>query len=275
MAPGTREFGSPDCTSHAMLKVPIFYYHSIGGEGPETLALAKFRRHLELVREQGFKAIPLRELLQLDPQDTGRYVVLTFDDGLLDNFENAAPLLDEFGYRATFFVIPGFDQVTRWVNPQTRAWSEQQLPGFTIPFASMQKHHRRQLRDAGMEIGCHTLNHPQLTKIPTQRLNMEISESKALLEDQLGSEVASFCYPKGRYNRKILTKVREAGYRVACTTMPAYYGRKTPKFECGRFLVEDPLLFRKILDWAYPSSRWTDPLCSLLRVPLKVKNTCF
>ncbi len=258
---------------NAMLKVPIFYYHSIGNQGPETLPVREFRRHLEQIRDQGFKPITFSNLLSLSSHDRGRYIVLTFDDGLLDNFENAVPILYEFGYPATFFVIPGFDNVVRWVNPKTRAWSESEALGFNIPFPSMQKHHRRQLIESGMEIGCHSMNHPKLNKIPEHRLGNEISDSKVLLEDQSGSAVTTFCYPKGRYNEKIVETVRNAGYSGACTTMPGYYGDATPKFECGRFLVEDPRLFSKILRWASPSSGWTGPLCDLLRVPLKFKNT--
>ncbi|MGH8549319.1 MAG: polysaccharide deacetylase family protein [Methylococcales bacterium] len=257
------------------MKVPIFYYHSIGNLGPETLPIREFRRHLELIRRHRFKPITFSELLALGPDDSGRYVVLSLDDGLLDNFENAAPLLNEFGYKATFYVIPGFDDVIRWVNPKTRAWNDSKAAGFSIPFPSMKAHHRQQLLESGMEIGCHTMTHPKLNEIPEHRLDLEISDSKALLEDQLGSKITTFCYPKGRYNNKILDKVRIAGYSGACTTMPAYYGIDTPKFECGRFLVEDPRLFRKILDWASPCSTWTGPLCDLLRLPLKLKNTYF
>jgi peptidoglycan/xylan/chitin deacetylase (PgdA/CDA1 family) len=260
---------------NSMLKVPIFYYHSIGNHGPETLALGDFRRHLELVREHHFKPVTFAELLALNPDDCGRYVVLSFDDGLLDNFENAAPLLNEFGYRATFFVIPGFDNVIRWVNPKTRAWSESRKEGFSLPFPSMQKHHRRQLLDCGMEIGCHTMNHPKLNEIDGQLLQIEIADSKALLEDQLGSPVTTLCYPKGRYNRIVLDRVRSAGYTGACTTVPAYYDHHTPKYECGRFLIENPSLFNKILAWSSTVNWWTGPLCGLLRVPLKLKNTYF
>lgn len=255
-----------------MLKVPIFYYHSIGNQGPETLGVREFRQHLELIRHHGFKPITFSSLLSLDSNASGRLVVLSFDDGLLDNFENAAPILHEFGYQATFFVIPGFDELVRWVNPKTRAWRESEAPGFNIPFPSMKKHHRRQLLESGMEIGCHTMNHPKLNKIPEHRLSLEISDSKALLEDQLGSAISTFCYPKGRYNSKILARVRNAGYSGACTTMPGYYGRATPKFECGRFLVEDPRLFYKLLGWSSPLSNWTNPLCDMLSLPLKLKN---
>lgn len=268
--------GMPDPQAlNPMLKVPIFYYHSIGNQGPETLSLARFRRHLELIRAKNFQPITFSRLLSLDFKDPGPYLVLSFDDGLLDNFENAAPLLQEFGFPATFFVIPGFDEVVRWVNPKTRAWSESKSEGFTIPFPSMQKHHRRQLHEAGMEIGCHTMHHRKLNEIPPTQYGHEIADSKALLEDQLGAEVSTFCYPKGRYNQKVLGWVQKSGYRGACTTMPAYYGQGTDRYECGRFLVENPKLFTRILRWASPECQWTGPFCRALGFPLKVKNTFF
>ena len=257
------------------LKVPIFYYHSIGNQGPETLPSREFRLHLELIRDRGFTPVTFSELLTLPLDAEGDYVVLSFDDGLLDNYENAAPMLDEFGYKATFFVIPGFDDVVRWVNPKTGQWSDSEKSGFTLPFPSMNRQHRRQLHEAGMEIGCHTMNHPKLNEIPLERLADEIRQPKSLLEDQLGSDVRTFCYPKGRYNKAVLEEVATAGYLGACTTMPAYYDWKTQKLECGRFLVEDHRLFGKILEWAAPDHPWTQPLCTALRVPLKLKNTLF
>ena len=56
-----------------------------------------------------------------------RNAVLTFDDGLIDNYDKAFPILKEFGFRATFFIIARFDKVTRWVNPKTSNWSDYSL----------------------------------------------------------------------------------------------------------------------------------------------------
>lgn len=255
-----------------MLKVPVFYYHSIGNIGPETLSIDYFREHLARIKEAGFTPLTVSEMIALNENDCGKYVALTFDDGLLDNYEVAAPILQEFGYTATFFVIPGFDKVTRWVNPKTSQWSDIAKPGFTIPFPSMQPHHRRELSELGMEIGSHSITHPKLNKIADTQLRSEIIDSKLILEDQLGQPVTSFCYPKGRYNNRVLKYVKKAGYQCAFTTMPGYYRANTPHNECGRFLVESPQLFRKILNWASNRHHWSQGLCSVIQPGLKLKN---
>lgn len=255
-----------------MLKVPIFYYHSIGNVGPETLPAAEFKAHLSLIDSMGFIPITFADLVSKKLSGDHKYVVLTFDDGLLDNYEIAAPLLEERGYTATFFVIPGFDKITRWVNPKTSQWSDEKRTGFSIPFPSMQPNQRQELLSLGMEIGCHSMTHPKLNKIGVANLNSEIASSKNLLQDQLGHEVKTFCYPKGRYNQAVLNTVIEAGYVGACTTMPGYYRDHTPKFECGRFLVESRKLFEMILRWSSNSHGWTEFVCNALRPPLKLKN---
>jgi peptidoglycan/xylan/chitin deacetylase (PgdA/CDA1 family) len=255
-----------------MLKIPVFYYHSIGNIGPETLSADHFRQHLILLADAGFTTLTVSELMALDANDCGKYVALTFDDGLLDNYQNAAPILQEHGCKATFFVIPGFDDMTRWVNPKTRQWSDVAKPGFSIPFPSMQRAQRRELSDMGMEIGCHSMTHPKLNKIPTHSLHHEIMDSKTMLEDQLGTAVTSFCYPKGRYNSAVLKYVEQAGYQCALTTMPAYFGNNTPRYECGRFLIESPAMFSRILNWSSSKHHWSQLLCNAVNPILKLKN---
>ncbi|MCH9697882.1 MAG: polysaccharide deacetylase family protein [Gammaproteobacteria bacterium] len=255
-----------------MLKVPVFYYHSIGNVGPETLSVELFRQHLELLKSHGFTTLTCSELLSLPTTDSGKYALLTFDDGLLDNYDKALPLLLEYGFKATFFVIPGFDNITRWVNASNRQWSDEKRPGFTIPFPSMQANHRKEMTKLGMEIGCHTMNHPKLNKINVGQLNTEIIDSKTLLEDQLGNEVSSFCYPKGRYNPVVLEYVKKAGYRSAFTTMPGYYSTSTFSYECGRFLVESPGLFSRVLAGSLTTNRWIEWACHLMQPGLKLKN---
>ncbi|HFD12307.1 MAG TPA: polysaccharide deacetylase family protein [Crenotrichaceae bacterium] len=255
-----------------MLKVPVFYYHSIGNVGPETLAAERFRQHLCLLKDAGYTTLTASELIHLDKHDCSQYVALTFDDGLLDNYEIAVPILEQFGFKATFFVIPGFDNLTRWVNPKTRQWSDVSKQGFTIPFPSMQQHHRRELSDMGMEIGSHSMTHPKLNKIPVSRLQNEILESRHRLEDQLGKPVTSFCYPKGRYNTEVLHHIKSAGYECAFTTMPSYYEATTPRYECGRFLIESPALFERVLRWSSAKHLGVQSLCQVINPVLKLKN---
>ncbi|MEW6282388.1 MAG: polysaccharide deacetylase family protein, partial [Candidatus Eremiobacterota bacterium] len=196
-----------------MTRIPIFYYHSIGGEPPQTLSLGLFRSHLECLRRHGKRVVPVRELLRDPGPDS---VALAFDDGLLDNYINAFPLLQEFGFRATFYVVPGYDRVTRWVNPRNGRWSDRPAPGYTAPHPNMEARHRRELARHGCEIGSHTLTHRNLTGLEPDDLRREVHDSKRWLEDELGQPVTTFCYPRGRFNLSVLRQVRQAGYLGAC-----------------------------------------------------------
>ena len=74
------------------------------------------------------------------------------------------------------------------------------------------------IKKIGMEIGSHTLTHQDLTKLPQKHVFKELIKSKLLLEDMLGEPVSSFCYTKGRFNRRVRSQIVEAGYTLARTT---------------------------------------------------------
>ena len=258
-----------------MTKTPIFYYHSIGNKGPETLSANIFRTHLELLTQLQFTPITFSQLIKGQYDIKHRNAVLTFDDGLIDNYDKAFPILKEFGFKATFFIIAGFDKVTRWVNPKTSSWSDFKRDGYTIPFPSMQNHHREELIHYGMEIGSHSLSHPKLNKISLSTLKKEIFDSKTRLENSHGIEISSFCFPKGRYNNTVLDLVEKAGFQGACTTVPGFYSSSENRFECGRFLVENPRFFRGILELAISNNPFFENTLKAIRPMLKLKNSYF
>ena len=75
------------------------------------------------------------------------------------------------------------------------------------------------LHNMGMEIGSHTLNHPKLTNIEKNQVVKELTESKEILEDILGEPILSLGYPQGEFNQTICLLAKEAGYRLARTTL--------------------------------------------------------
>ena len=88
---------------------------------------------------------------------------------------------------------------------------------------------------AGHDIGSHTLSHPHLTQLPTERAREEISASKKLLEDLFGRPIEHFCYPYGALNPTVRNLVIEAGYRTACTTEPGGNTPVSDSFALSRF----------------------------------------
>lgn len=126
-----------------------------------------------------------------------RAVALTFDDGYADAFTTALPILRRHGFVATFYIVSGFVG-----QPGYMGWAE-----------------IRALRDAGMEIGAHSISHPDLTGLGLEEIRTEVGQSGALIAAQIGQPVLSFCYPGGRFSDTVVAVTREAGYTSATTTI--------------------------------------------------------
>jgi hypothetical protein len=77
----------------------------------------------------------------------------------------------------------------------------------------------RRLSDAGMEIGAHTVSHSVLTQLESHRVRQELLGGRKWLEDVLGASVSAFCFPKGRFDRRVCRIVEECGYHLARTTV--------------------------------------------------------
>ena len=107
-----------------------------------------------------------------------------------------------------------------------------------------------------VEVGAHTLTHPQLSALDREAQRTEIQGSRLALEEITGGPVVSFAYPYGArsdYTSETLSLVKEAGFSGACATMARPVGRGTPPFELPRFHVEDcdgDGLARRLAAWA-------------------------
>jgi peptidoglycan/xylan/chitin deacetylase (PgdA/CDA1 family) len=145
---------------------------------------------------------------------TGREVVITFDDGYLDNYEAAAPILSDLGLPAIFYLTAGFvgtDRQFPWDAERRRrtrmmTWGQ-----------------ARELSDMGFELGCHTWSHPDLGTEPISSAGRELGDAKRLIEDETGGEVTHFAYPfGGRAN--IRDEWREAARDAGLTTTFSCHG---------------------------------------------------
>ena len=183
-------------------EVPILMYHHVGlpeDRSSTNVSLETFENQMEFLKVHRYRVVPLEELVETIksgksiPADT---VAITFDDGYLDNIQNAFPVLKKMNFPATIFVI------TRNINEP--GWlSEEDL---------------KILDESGISIGAHSVNHAFLKDSPTGDAALEISESKKRLEKILGHPVTLFSYPAGGLNRETPILVEKAGYEGAVTT---------------------------------------------------------
>jgi len=183
-----------------------------------------------------FEVIPLSELLDRieDGADVGGSLVITFDDGYLDNRKTAAPILRVHRLPACFFVASGF------VGSSTVPWWDAEL-GINSEWMSWAD--VQELVDMGFEVGAHTVNHVDLGVVHGDEARNEIVNSGRQLSEHLGAPVPLFSYPYGREhqiteeNRKV---VQEAGYRCC----PSAFGGDVTK-------DSDPFYLRR-----FPISNW-------------------
>jgi peptidoglycan/xylan/chitin deacetylase (PgdA/CDA1 family) len=89
----------------------------------------------------------------------------------------------------------------------------------------------------GIEMGAHTVRHPQLDAIPREDAESEIAESKAELEHHLGQQVVSFAYPHGYHDRHVHRLVVDAGFTSASAVKHAFSSRVDDRFALSRVMV--------------------------------------
>ena len=176
----------------------ILTYHRVNDEAPGYLSVpvVGFREQMEFLAEEGYRTIGLADLLEGRTEEKG--IVITFDDGFRDNYENAFPILSRLGFSATIFAI-----ARQIGQPDYRTREE-----------------IREMRLSGFDFGSHTLSHPDLLELPRDRKWWEIFGSKRFLVELLGFKCQWFCYPFGEYDWQTVDMVERAGYRAACSNRP-------------------------------------------------------
>lgn len=178
---------------------PVLYTHEVPAPAP-------LRRLLLALLAVGYRPT---SLASVDAAMSGAAdpppgcLVLTFDDGLYSQYQNALPVLGELGLPAVFFVLPGFsDGVHRYMGA-----------------AELQA-----LAAAGHEVEAHTCNHPNLPALARASPGAflaEVQDCKAQLEGILGLPVDYLAYPFGAYDARVVDAVARAGYRAAFSTRAA------------------------------------------------------
>ena len=201
--------------------LPVLMYHKIPDVPPATkhqifVTKDNFARHLAFFRRQQFTPITFH-----DYQDfaSGRRplsefprkpLILTFDDGYLDNYTNLLPLMQQYGYRGVLYLLGDFDL-------RHNAWDLAADP--TEPRAELMSAAQKQtFADAGWEIGAHTLTHPHLSQLSAAAVAHELAASRAALEARLGVPVQSFAYPYGDLTPETKALADAAGFRYAVAT---------------------------------------------------------
>lgn len=229
----------------------VLAYHSVDETGSIlSVSAAQLRRHLALLREAGWRGLTAGEYLTRlqGHRSIEKEVFLTFDDGFENFYTQAAPVLAEFGFPATVFVVT--DQVggtPRWFTrdsdriaqlmagvPLTRTERAQWAVAWPA-LARMRLlswDQARELVRRGFDVQSHSAAHHFLTGLPGDELAADLRRSRETLREQLGVSAELLCYPYGDCNDQVVAVGREVGFRAGF--LAEYPGPSRSVFRMGR-----------------------------------------
>lgn len=211
------------------------------------LSPERFEKVLDAVDESG-RVVGRKDR---DPLKIMPEVLFTFDDGFASICVTALPDLQKHGWNAVIFLITDY-------TGKTDDWDARIL-GKRRPMMTWAQALR--WSDAGFTFGSHTKSHADLTALSPRRLSVELVDSKARIENELGREVRYLSYPFGRHNERVREAVREAGYDAAF----AVSGQAGDRFAIPRVNVHTLMTMRelhRIIDTGAP--QWPTQLFTSL-----------
>ena len=184
--------------------VSILMYHMIGDMKNNSAVMTEdnLRIQMQYLKDHGYHPITMQELYDYVTKGEklpSKPVCITFDDGYLDSYTIVYPMMKEFGYPWTLFLIT--DDVGKSYNRMT--WEQ-----------------LKEMADSGaVTIANHTLSHPKLHNLPTraEKENEIIGANKAL-KYHLGIDNLWFAYPYGDYDDEVIDICKKAGIKLAVTT---------------------------------------------------------
>lgn len=229
--------------------VPVLMYHLISddiwGSREMFTSPSVFRQQLQYLKDHGYQTITFEDLDHLD-----RYpkpVLLTFDDGYIDNYTTVYPMLKEFGMKATFFVCP--NNLGKQYN--------------------MTRKQIKELSDSGIvSIQSHSLTHANMTKLSVSEQEYEMKESQRQIREITGKSPFALTYPEGGYTNTTLSLAAKYYHFGVCAggnrwkisdafyTIPRYRMHRSTTMEQFADYV-DQSVSRIFTDVS--ASRWSTP----------------
>jgi peptidoglycan/xylan/chitin deacetylase (PgdA/CDA1 family) len=221
-------------------KVVVLCYHRFEDNKRDQLAInpIEFRSQMKQLKDDGIAVISMKDFLAWRRGEKSippKSCIITIDDGYISGFNVAWPILKEFGYPFTMFIY------TNYVN----------VGGKSLTWAQLE-----QMRDAGVDIECHTISHHDLRHAPKGQdymtwLHNEIYTSKDILEQKLGISIVAFAFPYGTYNEVVRKMGMEAGYQALFTVYGQHMGIDAHADQLGRYALDSlhPDLFKTVTDF--------------------------
>ena len=214
--------------------IPVLYYHSVreSADNEVTITPNMLRTQLKYIKDEGYTALTINELKDYILNNSPiphKSIVITFDDGYMDNYSCAFPILKDLNMIATIFCITS------------------ELDGSYY----LSKDAIVEMSNYGIDIQSHTVNHPKLDKFTYDEQLIELINSKKTLESITGKKVDSIAYPFGNFNDDSIRAAKDAGYTLGFTTKRGLSDRGDNPLKLDRIYISskyDMNIFKELLN---------------------------
>lgn len=184
----------------------LMYHHTPNDQASSLwdVPLKKFTREVDLLVDAGVSFIDFSQVRDPKCLSSGIHVALTFDDGHISN-------MAAFDYLASRSIRPAAFIVKQWADELREFMSAKEIDEYS----------------SICDFGSHGLSHRNMNQLTGSELSIELSSSKAYLEDIIGSAVDIMALPGGHGDKTVLDEAEKAGYSIVANSIPNINLRKT------------------------------------------------
>lgn len=241
-----------------MRPVPVLMYHHVNQHTGDMVTVTPevFELQMKYLNKAGYRTLKADQLisfinggLTLDE----KAVMITFDDGWLDNYVHAFPVLRKYNINATIFIATdwvkgGPDNISH-MNPHIPKHREarrliEQGEGYKV---ILNWEFIKEMSESGLvEFHSHTKSHRKCHNLSADELEKELEGSKRIMEERLGRPCIALCWPFGRNNDLSMKIARDNGYSLIFTTKNGIVKKGSDPYAINRIAVKDSAFwFRK------------------------------
>jgi len=195
----------------------VIAYHRVNDlvydDSPDKVSTAQFESQIKYLKDN-CRVITFSEAIRIKERNvkSSDAVIITFDDGYIDNYINVVPILNKYGLKACFFISTDLIDCNNYKSECiAKRWKFQGMNWTDI----------KDLHTQGFDLGAHTCSHPNLITLPYDKAIWEIFESKNKIENVIGRPIEYFAYPYGKMNLHYDNRIKEAvasKFKICCTT---------------------------------------------------------
>lgn len=241
-----------------MRPIPVLMYHHVNPHRNDMVTVRPevFAGQMQYLASAGYRTLKLDELvahIRGERLVTGKAVVVTFDDGWLDNYRYAYPILEKYRITATIFVVTGR---TDAATSAAGMGASGEVPTHEESKSLIEQGHAdrvvldwdtiREMEAGGLvEFHSHTVSHRKCNALERDVLVRELDGSKEIMEREMGKPCPYLCWPYGKFNNMAVDVAREAGYTAIFTTIHGVVEAGSDPFRIKRIVVKDDVAWFK------------------------------